>query len=94
MSFENRAMKTIFNKNIKMIPTQFTSLFNGIGISVVIPAFALNIKSWFFGASFNQFLTILLTVFSILFLIMKMYDQYITTKLKRQKMKGELNGKA
>ncbi|MFA6400869.1 MAG: hypothetical protein WCX31_04480 [Salinivirgaceae bacterium] len=91
-------MKPIFEiKKHGMIPESLKPLTDSIGLTFTGIATYLNIKIGFLGATFSGFLfspifssllTIVISVLSILWIIMKIYDQYLTTKLKKEAMAG------
>lgn len=98
MSFKHTVMKTLFvNKKVKMIPEHLQPLTDRIGLSLTGIAAFLNVKIGFLGAHFkgiifspvfNSLLTIVISLLSILWILMKIYDQYLTTKLKKEAMAG------
>lgn len=86
-------MSALFtNKNKRMIPEHLQPLTDRLGITVTGVAAYLNVKLGFLGASFtgflfsplfNSLLTIAISILSILWIIMKIYDQYLITKARK-----------
>lgn len=63
-------------------------LLTFLGWSSTVTAFFLNISGWLFSANVNQILTLILSFLSIIFIAMKMYDQYLITKKRKQDDNG------
>lgn len=61
--------------------------FNGSGWFSTFLAIWLNMVSWLTEISFNQALTVIISLLSALFLLMKIYDQYLVTKERKRKNK-------
>jgi len=59
-------------------------LSNVTGLILNIPAFTLNIKAWIFSIDMNEAVTIVISVLAITWWLMKIYDQYYTTKKKKK----------
>jgi len=84
-------MKTIFEiKNGKMIPDSLQPITDKLGLTVTGVAAYVNFNIGFLGATFNGFifsptfsslLTIVISILSILWIMMKIYDQYLTKVL-------------
>ena len=61
--------------------------FNGSGWISTFLAIWMNSVSWLTEFSFNQAITVIISILSALFLLMKIYDQYLVTKERKQKKK-------
>lgn len=59
--------------------------FNGSGWISTFLAIWLNTINWLTEISFNQILTVIISLLSALFLLMKIYDQFLITKERKQK---------
>lgn len=59
--------------------------FNGLGWLSTFLAAWLNGLGWLMNVSFNQALTVVISLLSAIFLLMKIYDQYLITKNRKQK---------
>jgi len=91
-------MKTLFvNKNEKMIPDYLQPIVDKVGITLTGVATFLNVQLGFLGGSFdgfllspvfNSLLTIIISLLSILWILMKIYDQWLTTRLKKEAITG------
>jgi len=100
MSFILKAMNALFtNKNGKMIPNELQPLADYLGISCTGLATYLNVKITFLGATFGSFLlnpilsgvlTIFISLLSIAWIAMKIYDQYLVTKERKELKNGKL----
>ena len=55
-----------------------------IGVILNVPAFMLNIKAWLFSVNLNEVVTITISLLAIIWWCMKIYDQYLTTKKKKE----------
>lgn len=58
--------------------------FDITGKTSTVLALVLNLGNWLFTGRFNIALTIVLSILSILYLVMKIYDQYLITKRRKQ----------
>lgn len=83
-------MKATFTKNKKnMFSQNFNYLLDSLGISLTIPAIFLNIINWLFNANVNQFLTIIISLLSCTWIILKIIDQNLSIKIKKKKLKDD-----
>ena len=57
--------------------------FNGTGWLSTIIAIWINFISWVTDVTFNQVLTVVISLLSAIFLLMKIYDQYLVTKKRK-----------
>lgn len=64
-------------------------LINSCGWGSTLAAIYLNISQWLFSMQISQILTIIISLSSILFVWMKIYDQYLVTKKRKQEIKEE-----
>lgn len=80
-----------------MIPEFLQSPVDNIGVSITGLAVYANVKLGFFKTGFIDFLlsptisgilAIVISILSIAYLTMRIYDQFITTKLKKQAING------
>lgn len=62
-----------------MIPEHLNEPINGAGISFTFLAIFLNIAD-FFTKNINIGLTVIISILSITYLIMRIYDQFLKTK--------------
>lgn len=58
--------------------------FNGTGWISTFLAVWFNLVSWLTEVHFNQCLAVLISILSIVFLFMKIYDQFLITKKRRK----------
>lgn len=76
-----------------MIPTHLQPIIDRIGLTFTGLAAYLNVKLGFlnghflFSPTFNTMLTIIISLLSIAWIIMKIYDQYLVTKQRKDEMK-------
>jgi hypothetical protein len=70
---------------IDKIPAPFKAIVETLGTGSTAGALFLNIKDWVTSLDVNVVLTLTISTLSIIYLIMKIYDQWLTT---RQKKKG------
>lgn len=59
------------------------NVFDFFGKGSTLMAFIMNVSEWMFSANFNMVLTLLISVLAILYWIMKIYDQYLITKNRK-----------
>lgn len=69
-----------------------TKVMNTIFAWVNFGAIYLNLKEWLFDMNVNQGLTYMISLLAIVWWFMKLYDQYVTTKHKKEKWKREVKG--
>ena len=62
--------------------------FNGSGWISTFLAVWFNIGNWMTEINFNQVLTVVISVLSVVFLVMKMYDQFLITRQRRKDVKS------
>lgn len=74
-----------------MIQNQLT--FNFIGLQLNLSAIGFNLSAWLTHQNVNQILTIIISLLAISWWLMKIYDQYISTKMKKEKILKENNKK-
>lgn len=69
-----------------MIKTKFMNfIFTWINVGAIY----LNVKEWLFDVNVNQGLTYFISLLAIIWWLMKLYDQYITTKHKKKSWETE-----
>lgn len=61
----------------------FNNLF---GFSLTAPALTLNVKGWLFGEHINFILTIIISLLAIAWWSMKIYDQYVITRRRKDEI--------
>ena len=55
---------------------------------VAVPiAILLNAVSWLGKLEINQYLTVLVSLFSLVYLAIKIYDQWLSARIKRKQLK-------
>lgn len=91
-------MQALFtNKKNRMIPESLQPFTDRLGLTATGLATYLNVKLGFLGGhftgflfspSFNSLLTIVISLLSILWIAMKIYDQYLVTKARKQEVKN------
>lgn len=59
-------------------------------LNVNVGAIVLNVQEWLFDVNLNKTLTYLISLLAIIWWLMKLYDQYVTTKHKKEQWKKEL----
>lgn len=60
-------------------------------LNVNIGAIFLNVQEWLFDINLNKSLTIIISMLAVIWWIMKLYDQYVTTKHKKERWKKGLS---
>lgn len=63
---------------------------NRIGVVLSVPAVGINLSEWLLKVNFSAVSTVLISVLAITWWLMKIYDQYITT---RKRKKDELDNR-
>lgn len=58
--------------------------FNASGWGSTIGAVYINLSAWMLNLEVNKLLTVVISIMSIAFLAMKMYDQYLVTKARKK----------
>jgi len=58
---------------------------NFVGVFLTIPSIIFNIENWILSANINFVLTVIISLLAIVWWVMKIYDQYLTTKIRKEK---------
>jgi hypothetical protein len=61
--------------------------FNNAGYGSTLLAIGFSTLEWFGKVQFNHILTVVISALSIVFISMKIYDQYLITKERKNKNK-------
>lgn len=59
-------------------------LSNYLGLTLNIPAILLNVEGWLFSSNVNVMLTLFISLLAIAWWFMKLYDQYLITKKRKE----------
>jgi hypothetical protein len=68
-------------------------VFNFFGVPLNVSAIGFNLGAWLTHQNVNQILTIIISLLAISWWLMKIYDQYISTKIKKEEILKENNKK-
>ena len=66
--------------------TQYKSVFNTIGLSLNFGVIGINISEFIAKLDFNQVVSAIVLMLTVLWWLMKIYDQYILTKKHKKEL--------
>lgn len=74
---------------MKTMKNPIFTLFDATGLSTVLLSIYMNVTAWLHIQEWNKIILFTTSLLGLIFLVMKIYHQYLETKEKRKKMKDE-----
>lgn len=63
-------------------------LSNYLGVSLTVPSLVFNVENILFNSNVNLILTVVISILAITWWGMKIYDQYLITKNRKEEWKS------